>query len=233
MRRPSPTRRAGISRHVPGRAGRCAAVAAVLLCATACRPLDPTTDGDGVDTAKPLVASAAEASRRLSALEVAPSGSMSGYVRDKFKTWDAQGGGCDTRDVVLKRDGKGVKVEGSCAIVAGTWVSPYNGKTYHTARDMQIDHLVPLGNAWISGADSWSASRREAFANDLTDPQLLAVDGGDNESKGDDDPSRWKPPSRDFWCTYAKDWISVKSAWHLTVTVAEKSALGDMLHTCV
>jgi hypothetical protein len=205
-----------------------------LLCVTACQPIDPSTDGtDGNNAGKPLVASAAEASRALAQLDVATAGSMSGYVRDKFKTWDSQGGGCDTRDAVLKRDGTNVKVGASCKILSGTWVSPYNGKTYTTPSQIQIDHLVPLGNAWISGASTWSADKREQFANDLTDPQLIAVDGHDNESKGDDDPSQWKPPSKDFWCTYAKDWISVKSVWHLTITVSEKSALNDMLHTCI
>ncbi len=203
----------------------------VLACATACQPLDTTSDSGNTD-GKPLVASAAQAASELAKLDVSAGNSIAGYVRDDFKTWDSQGGGCDTRDVVLKRDGSGVKTESDCKIVAGTWVSPYNGKTYHSAQDLQIDHLVPLGNAWQSGAKDWDAAKREAFANDLKDPQLLAVDSSDNESKGDDDPSAWKPPSHDFWCTYAKDWISVKTAWHLTITSGEKSALNEMLHTC-
>jgi Protein of unknown function (DUF1524) len=208
------------------------AAGVVLATVSACQPIDTAAPSGGTDTSKPLVASAAQASHELSALQVAANGSISGYVRDDFKTWDSQGGGCDTRDVVLKRDGSGVKVEGECKIVSGTWVSPYNQKTYHSAQDLQIDHLVPLGDAWESGAKDWSASKKEAYANDLKDPLLLAVDVSDNESKGDDDPSGWKPPNHGFWCTYAKDWISVKSVWGLTVTTAEKSALNEMLHTC-
>jgi hypothetical protein len=61
---------------------------------------------------------------------------------------------------------------------------------------------------------------------------LLAVDSKDNEAKGDQDPSQWKPPNHDFWCTYATDWVTVKSYWKLTVTSAEKAALLDMLTTC-
>ena len=83
-----------------------------------------------------------------------------------------------------------------------------------------------------TGAASWTDQRREAFANDLTRPQLLAVSASSNRSKGDQDPSQWKPPSRDFWCTYAQDWVQVKYHYQLTVTLAEKGALTDMLGTC-
>jgi hypothetical protein len=37
---------------------------------------------------------------------------------------------------------------------------------------------------------------------------------------------------RDYWCTYARDWITVKAYWKLNVTTAEKAALNDMLGTC-
>jgi hypothetical protein len=205
----------------------------VLVCITACQPVDTASPaGGGVDTGKPIVASAATAAKQLKALNVSAGGSINGYVRDDFKTWDAQGHGCDTRDIVLQRDGKGVKTETDCKIVAGTWTSPYNKKTYSDPQDLQIDHIVPLGDAWMSGANSWNSSKREQFANDLKDNELLAVDSSDNESKGDDDPSSWRPPNQDFWCTYAKDWISVKSVWDLSITSAEKSALNEMLHTC-
>jgi len=208
------------------------AAATVLAVSTACQPVDTTSTSGGTDTGKPVVSSASTAEKQLKKLQVTAGGSISGYVRDDFHTWDSQGKGCDTRDIVLQRDGKGVKTVSDCKIVEGTWTSPYNGKTYHSAQDLQIDHIVPLGDAWMSGANHWSDSKREDFANDLKDTELLAVDSSDNERKGDDDPSRWKPPNQDFWCTYAKDWISVKTVWKLTITSAEKSALEDMLHTC-
>jgi hypothetical protein len=206
--------------------------ATVLAALAACQPVDDTSTGTGGDTGKPQTNSAGTASKQLDALTVTDAGSMSGYSRDKFKTWDSQGGGCDTRETVLKRDGHDVKTTTGCKIVSGTWKSPYNGKTYTNPRDLDIDHLVPLGNAWISGAKDWTASQREDFANDLKDPQLLAVDLSDNRSKGDDSPADWRPPDHDYWCTYATDWISVKTTWNLTVTSDEKSALDDMLHAC-
>jgi hypothetical protein len=211
-----------------------AAATVALIGLAACQPLtdQPAGADGGTASGQPIAASAAQAASDLKALTVAANGSISGYVRDDFKTWDSQGGGCDTRDIVLKRQGKGVGASSSCKIYQGTWVSPYNNKTYTSPTQLQIDHVVPLGDAWMSGAKSWSPAKKEAFANDLTRPQLLAVDSSDNERKGDSDPSDWKPPNHDFWCQYAKNWITVKSYWHLTVSSAEEAALHDMLSTC-
>lgn len=207
--------------------------AAAMLALTACQPVDvdPNAGGDS-GTHQPTTGDAGQAAKDLKDLQVSSGTSMAGYSRTKFHIWASQGGGCDTRDVVLKRDGEGVKTTTDCKITDGSWVSPYNGKTYSKPLDLDIDHLVPLGNAWLSGAKDWTDDKRKAFANDLTRPQLIAVDLSDNRAKGDQDPSQWKPPSHDYWCTYAEDWITVKSYWKLTVTSAEKSALEDMLGTC-
>jgi hypothetical protein len=157
---------------------------------------------------------------------------MAGYSRAKFHIWAEQGGGCNTRDMVLKRDGQGVTTTATCKITHGRWTSPYNAKTYTDPQQMDIDHVVPLANAWRSGAKNWTDAQREQFANDLTRPQLLAVDTTDNRAKGDQDPSQWKPPNHGFWCQYASDWVTVKAYWRLTVTAPEKQALADMLGTC-
>jgi Protein of unknown function (DUF1524) len=182
--------------------------------------------------ATPTGASASTATKELKDLTIASGLSMAGYSRDRFHIWASQGSGCDTRDVVLKRQGHGVKTSADCKIYQGSWTSSYNDKTYGDPQDLQIDHVVPLANAWLSGAKIWTDDKRKAFANDLTRPQLLAVDAKDNESKGDQDPSQWKPPNHDFWCTYATDWVTVKAYWKLTITTAEKAALLDMLATC-
>jgi hypothetical protein len=177
-------------------------------------------------------ASAGSATEQLAALQVASNGSMAGYSRDRFPHWINQGGGCDTRDMVLKRDGNGVKVTADCKITAGTWLSAYDLKTLTDPQALDVDHMVPLAVAWRSGASKWTDDQRSQFANDLTRPQLIAVSATSNRSKGDQDPSQWKPPNRDYWCIYAQNWIAVKSFWQLTVTVAEQATLGDMLTTC-
>jgi hypothetical protein len=170
--------------------------------------------------------------QQLAELTVGTGLTMSGYSREKFPHWIGQGGGCDTRDVVLEHQGSGVHATSDCRITSGGWTSPYDGKRYSDPQKLQIDHVVPLANAWKSGAKNWTTAKRQEFANDLSRPQLLAVTSSLNESKGDQDPSQWKPPSRSFWCAYASDWVSVKHYWQLTVTTAEKAALTDMLGTC-
>jgi hypothetical protein len=167
----------------------------------------------------------------LTKLVVATPGSMKGYSRDEFPHWRSTGSNCDVRDSVLKRDGTKVKLSG-CNVVAGTWKSVYDDKTLTAPGQADIDHLVPLANAWRSGAASWTTDKRGDFANDLDDPQLVAVSASSNRSKGDQDPSTWKPPATSSWCTYAEDWVAVKTHWKLSVTTQEKSALKDMLGRC-
>jgi hypothetical protein len=171
------------------------------------------------------------ASADLAKLQVAKPASMKGYSREKFPHWRSTGTNCDVRDSVLKRDGTKVKLSG-CNVVAGTWTSVYDDKKLTSPTQVDIDHVVPLANAWRSGAAAWTTAKREDFANDLADPQLVAVSAGSNRSKGDQDPSTWKPPATDNWCHYAESWIAVKTHWKLTVTTAEKSALADMLEKC-
>jgi hypothetical protein len=187
-----------------------------------------------------------EASTELRRLVVRPRPHTTrGYVRDAFGSdWvDTDHDGCNQRDDVLLRDAvpgtTTVAQQGACDhdVLAGTWHDPYTGRTLtftdlkdlHQAEAIQIDHIVPLAEAWVSGADHWTHDRREAFANDLH--ELLAVDGPTNMSKGDGDPAAWRP-RKGYQCTYARRWIAVKTAWHLAVDPSEKSALEDMLGFC-
>lgn len=223
----------------PGSIQAVAVLATILFGTAACvlpaRPDSPpasATRGTGAAVGAASGVDVAAARARLSTLTVAKQRSMAGYSRDRFPHWRGVGGGCDTRDAVLRRDGTGVVVSAECHITAGSWRSPYDGKTWTDPQRVDIDHVVPLANAWRSGADAWTDARRADFANDLTRPQLLAVTAAVNRAKGDQDPSQWKPPDRTFWCGYADRWITVKAYYHLTVTGAERAALSDMLATC-
>jgi hypothetical protein len=169
--------------------------------------------------------------RQLDELSVARPGSMRGYSRARFRHWAYTGENCDVRDSVLRRDGRGIRLRG-CNVVGGQWFSPYDDRTVTDVSTVDIDHVVPLANAWRSGASRWTDERREEFANDVVRPQLLAVTRSTNRAKGDQDPAQWKPPSRSHWCRYAQDWIAVKHHWRLTLTTAEKIALIRMLETC-
>ncbi|PKX96419.1 HNH endonuclease family protein [Aspergillus novofumigatus IBT 16806] len=173
----------------------------------------------------PGIPSAATAESELAALTVAAAGSNDGYSRDLFPHWISQG-------VVLARDGTGIVKDSSCYPTSGSWYSPYDGATWTQASDVDIDHVVPLANAWRSGASEWTTAQRQAFANDLTNPQLMAVTDNVNQAKSDDGPEAWKPPLTSYYCTYAKMWVRVKYVYDLTITSAEKSALVSMLDTC-
>ncbi|KYK54819.1 secreted protein [Drechmeria coniospora] len=180
----------------------------------------------------PGIPSPATARSLLEGLEVSSSGSGTGYSRKKFPHWATVEGACNTREFVLQRDGIDVETDDSCAATSGTWVSPYDGGSWTQASDIDIDHMVPLKNAWISGASAWSTEKRKAFANDITRPQLWAVTDRVNEAKGDKSPDRWMPPLESFHCIYAKSWVQVKSYYRLSVTDAEKDALSGMLDSC-
>ncbi|KAA8642827.1 hypothetical protein EYZ11_005777 [Aspergillus tanneri] len=180
----------------------------------------------------PGIPSTSTAQSQLAKLKVAPQGSGDDYDRDLFPHWINQGHECNTREVVLARDGKDVKQDDKCAAVSGTWVSSYDGETVTDSSELDVDHLVPLSNAWKSGASKWTTPQRQDFANDLDNPQLLPASASSNRSKGDKGPEEWKPSLKSFYCTYAKMWVKVKSVYELTITEDEKSALVDMLDTC-
>ncbi len=182
--------------------------------------------------APPTPPGVTEAETQLAALTIATPHSMTGYSRDKFPHWITESDGCTSREEVLKRDGTGVTVGSDCYPTAGSWTIAYDDTTITVPSKVQIDHIVPLADAWRSGADTWTTAKRQDFANDLTDPQLIASSAQQNESKGDDDPSQWKPADSGYWCLYARDWIDVKTVWSLTITSDEKSALSSMLNTC-
>ncbi|WP_245976211.1 HNH endonuclease family protein [Amycolatopsis palatopharyngis] len=172
------------------------------------------------------------AKRRLAELAVAPDGSMAGYDREKFPHWSSQGDNCNTREVVLERDGTDVQAGKNCAPTTGNWYSAYDGATWTDPADLDIDHVVPLAAAWRSGASGWTDDRRGDFANDLDGPQLIAVTDNVNQEKGDKSPDQWKPPSVSYWCTYASMWVTVKHKWELTISDMEQKALTSMLGRC-
>ncbi|GLZ33255.1 hypothetical protein Lesp02_54430 [Lentzea sp. NBRC 105346] len=178
------------------------------------------------------IPTAADARSHLSTLLVRADGSMTGYSRDKFPHWITQSGTCNTREVVLKRDGTNVQTDSSCAAVSGRWYSPYDGATWTVASDLDIDHVVPLAAAWRSGASTWTTSKRQAFANELYWPQLIAVTDNVNQAKGDQGPEKWLPPLTSYRCTYARMWVEVKYRYGLSVNSAEKSTLTNVLGGC-
>lgn len=160
-----------------------------------------------------------------------------GYERDLFNAWiDANGDGCDTRAEVLKTEslpGVPVTKRNTCTIETGSWYSAYDAVWFTDAGDVDIDHFVPLKEAWVSGAWQWKPQTRVAFGNDLGyAASLIAVSASSNRSKSDQDPAEWLPANTDYYCDYAATWVAVKWRWNLSVDAPERSALGNLLSGC-
>ncbi|NED07610.1 HNH endonuclease [Streptomyces sp. SID6648] len=153
-----------------------------------------------------------------------------GYTRTKFKHWnsgDDAGDGCNTRaEVLIAEAVVAPTVEAGCKLTGGTWRSYYDGQEVTSAGSLDIDHMVPLAEAWDSGASAWSAARREAYANDQgSTVSLVAVTARTNRQKSDQDPADWMPPSLEAQCRYVGEWVSTKLRWDLTADDRELEAL--------
>ena len=178
----------------------------------------------------------ASALTMLADLPVRREGHSGSYLRAKFGGWnDADRDGENTRAEVLKKESRiTASVSAGGTVKGGKWVSAYDNTIVTKASRMDVDHMIPLAEAWASGAWRWSAKRREGFGNDLGyAPSLVAVSQSSNRSKGDSDPAEWMPESAAYTCKYARSWVAVKSRWKLTVDAAERNALVDVLSACV
>jgi hypothetical protein len=171
------------------------------------------------------------ARKELAALTVETPHSLEGYSREKFEHWIEDRWPL-TRQVVLIRDGKHVGVQPKAHTASTNWHSPYDDRILVTPSEVHVDHVVPLANAWRSGADEWSTARRHKFANDLSTTQLIAISVVANRAKGDQSPDQWVPPNTAFHCVYGRAWTHVKFTYGLSVTQKEKEALSSILDTC-
>jgi Protein of unknown function (DUF1524) len=158
-----------------------------------------------------------------------------GYDRDLFRHWiDADGDGCNTRREVLIAEAK-VKpsVFGDCDLTGGEWYSVYDQVTTNDPSDFDVDHFIPLKEAWDSGAYAWSSEKRKEFANDLGfGGSLIAVTASSNRSKSDRDPADWLPPNSGYHCRYITNWVKVKIRWGLTVDSAELATIKEFGNSC-
>lgn len=194
------------------------------------------------DTAAPNASTSAgldEIHELLNSLTVAKRDPSAGYSREEFgERWaDIDGNGCDQRNDVLRRDLIDIELDwDGCRVVSGVLHDPFSGETIDFVRgpvsseEVQIDHLVPLNDAWQKGAQHWTAAKREQFANDPIN--LLAVSGDMNFDKGSSDASFWMPPNTNFHCEYVSLQIVTKAHYNLWITTYERDAFEKALRTC-
>lgn len=142
-----------------------------------------------------------------------------------------------TRNDLLRRDLSAVEVKpgtSECVVLSGQLADPYTGDTVQFVRGsgpgVDIDHLVPLMDAWQKGAQGWDQAKREQLANDPAN--LAATSASANRSKGDSDLATWLPPARSYWCTYTAEIVAVKASYGLWMTPAEHSKASEILKEC-
>ncbi|WP_311381171.1 HNH endonuclease family protein [Arthrobacter sp. ISL-85] len=164
-----------------------------------------------------------------------------GYTRDEFgPAWaDTDHNGCDTRNDILARDLTGETFKpgtDNCVVATGRLADKYTGTTINfvrgqdTSSDIQIDHIVPLSDAWQKGAQQLSADQRKELANEPLN--LMAADGPTNSAKGDKDAATWLPPNKAFRCEYVERQTAVKTTYSIWVTQAEHDAIKEILEAC-
>lgn len=183
---------------------------------------------------------AAEAATRVSARQLLNDLTVKaehrlGYDRSKFADWqDVDGDGCDTRDEVLMREAVDLPNIGTgCRLSSGRWLSKYDGITTTDPSTFDIDHMVPLAEAWQSGAHRWTRGTRARYSNDLRyGAALIAVTARANRSKGEQEPQDWMPQRAAYRCTYLANWVAVKWRWQLKVNNAEADYLRSHLRAC-
>jgi uncharacterized protein DUF1524/excalibur calcium-binding domain-containing protein len=200
----------------------------------------------GPGSTAPTLPTGGTALAGLAALPIKGRAPMTGYARTRFgQAWSDDTAqpfghnGCDTRNDILRRDLKAIVVKAGtagCVALSGRLDDPYTAvaiafqRGVATSTEVQIDHVVALGDAWRSGAQQLSETQRQGLANDPLN--LLAVDGPANLQKSDSDAASWLPANKAFRCTYVARQVVVKLKWRLWVTAAEHAAVTAVLASC-
>jgi hypothetical protein len=161
----------------------------------------PTPEPTATEEVPDVPAKSGSAMKALNRLKVKAMTSGAGYDRErKFgDAWiDVDANGCDTRNDILARDFASITRTDGCIIYSGVIRDKYTGDRIRFTRGqttslaVQVDHVVALHNAWMTGANKLSYEMRVALANDPLN--LQAVDGPTNSRKSDSDASWWLPP---------------------------------------
>lgn len=139
----------------------------------------------------------------------------------------------NTRAKVLVRDSEEevtYRNDRKCTVANGKWLDPYSNQDFFTAREIQIDHMVPLKNAYMAGAWRWDFKTRCLYANYMGHRHHLVPSSvHENTSKGDRAPDKYLPSDFSYRCEYVKNWLTIKLIWNLNMTKGEVQAIYDVV----
>lgn len=182
--------------------------------------------------AQPAHAASAEVAQLEDAISIIPTmdENRDGYVSTAFRHWNKgkdTADSCTTREEVLIAEAADAPdVSADCKLTGGRWISHYDDQSVTRLASLVVDHVVPLAEAWGSGASTWTAKRREAFANDQDASGTLAtVTARSKRERADRDLGGWLPAGPTQQCRYIADWVATKLRWGLTTDKEELEVL--------
>jgi 5-methylcytosine-specific restriction endonuclease McrA/predicted small lipoprotein YifL len=189
---------------------------------------DTTEETSTTVSPTPVKTDVQETLRKLSELEVKGKAPKTGYDRDEFMSgskWEK------VRQGILRRDLTDITVDDKDQVRTGNLLDPYTGNVIQYERgggpSVDVDHIVSLSNAWVSGIQYQSPEVREKFS---TDPEnLLAVSSSANRQKGDSNAAEWLPANKNYRCEMVTSQVTVKYTYNLSVTQPEH----DMIRTVI
>jgi len=162
---------------------------------------------------------------------------VQGYDRDEFGGWIDDDKDCqNTRaEILIDTSEESVVFRNldNCLVAYGYWYDPYTDQIYTDASNLDIDHFVPLKNAYISGAYLWDEQRKKEYSNYTGyEYHLIPVFKSANREKSAYGPEVWLPENEDFHCGYINIWVEIKIYWNLTVNGKEYQKILEILESC-
>jgi hypothetical protein len=150
------------------------------------------------------------------------------YERKSYPHWSDLDKDCQNtrQEILISRSLSPVSMNSKrCTVVRGEWDDYYYPQVHTQAKNVDIDHLIPLKHAHDTGATAWGRRQREAFANDPEN--LVITDRRYNRQKGAKSITEWLPAGRDYACRYIRDWIRLKSKYQLSLTAPEEKTISS------
>jgi Protein of unknown function (DUF1524) len=149
------------------------------------------------------------------------------YDRDTFDpgvTTRVNGEPWSPREVVLmKSSAIKVVLNEKGKIIGGQWLCPYTNAIITDPKYIDIDHIVPLAEAWICGAKNWNDRQKNSYARDIDN--LVAVSSIANREKGRCSLENWMPSQKDKQLWYVQRWIYTKRKYNLGMSKEEVRAM--------